>query len=48
LQKTIPINDGLLKAARRPYDPDTVRVVLDIESIEDFKIFRLRPIQDSN
>lgn len=42
LQKAIPINDGLLKVARAgQYDPDTVRVVLDIESIEDFKIFPL-------
>lgn len=42
LQKEIPINDGLLKAARAgQYDPETVRVVLDIESIEDFKIFPL-------
>lgn len=42
LSKEIPINDGLLKAARAgQYDPATVRVVLDIESIEDFKIFPL-------
>jgi len=42
LAKAIPINDGLLKVARAgQYDPDTVRVVLDIESIEDFKIFPL-------
>ena len=42
LQKAIPINDGLLKAARAgQYDPGTVRVVLDIESIEDFKVFPL-------
>lgn len=42
LKKAIPINDGLLKAARAgQFDPDTVRVVLDIESIEDFKIFYL-------
>ena len=42
MQKAIPINDGLLKAARAgQYDPETVRVVLDIESIEDFKIFPL-------
>lgn len=42
LQKAIPINDGLLKAARAgQYDPETVRVVLDIESIEDYKIFPL-------
>lgn len=42
LQKQIPINDGLLKMARAgQFDKDTVRVVLDIESIEDFKIFPL-------
>jgi N-acetylmuramoyl-L-alanine amidase len=42
LAKAIPINDGLLKAARAgQYDPETVRVVLDIESILDFKIFPL-------
>jgi N-acetylmuramoyl-L-alanine amidase len=42
LKKEIPINDGLLKMARAgQYNNDTVRVVLDIESIEDFKIFPL-------
>ncbi len=42
LRKEIPINDGLLKMARAgQYNNDTVRVVLDIESIEDFKIFPL-------
>ncbi|MBI5643908.1 MAG: N-acetylmuramoyl-L-alanine amidase [Deltaproteobacteria bacterium] len=42
LAKNIPINDGLLKTARAgQYDKDTVRVVFDIESIDDFKIFPL-------
>ena len=42
LPKSIPINDGLLKAARAgQFDKQTVRVVLDIESIEDYKIFAL-------
>ncbi|MBI5469373.1 MAG: N-acetylmuramoyl-L-alanine amidase [Deltaproteobacteria bacterium] len=42
LKKPIPINDGLLKVARAgQYDNDTVRVVLDIESIEDYKVFPL-------
>lgn len=42
LKKSIPINDGLLKAARAgQYDKNTVRVVLDIESLEDYKIFPL-------
>src|SRR3990167_5960812 len=40
LKEPIPINDGLLKMARAgQYTRDTVRVVLDIESIEDYKIF---------
>lgn len=44
LQKSIPINDGLLKKARvGQYDKNTVRVVFDIESIEDYKIF---PLED--
>jgi N-acetylmuramoyl-L-alanine amidase len=38
--KDIPIGDGLLKTARvGQYKSDTVRVVLDMESIKDFKIF---------
>lgn len=39
---TIPIGDGLLRKVRAgQYKPDVVRVVLDIESIEDHKIFSL-------
>ena len=42
LKKKIPINDGLLKRVRAgQYKDKTVRVVLDIESIEDYKIFAL-------
>jgi N-acetylmuramoyl-L-alanine amidase len=42
LKQPIPIYDGLLKMARAGQNsPDTVRVVLDIESIKDFKIFPL-------
>jgi N-acetylmuramoyl-L-alanine amidase len=42
LAKSIPIGDGLLKAVRAgQYDKDTVRVVLDIESLEDYKVFPL-------
>jgi len=42
LQRSIPIHDGLLKMARvGQYDRNTVRVVFDIESIEDYKIFPL-------
>ncbi|MCM2357361.1 MAG: N-acetylmuramoyl-L-alanine amidase [Geobacteraceae bacterium] len=38
--KDIPIGDGLLKTARiGQYRPDTVRVVLDLDSIKDYKIF---------
>lgn len=40
--KDITIGDGLLKGARiAQYKPTTVRVVLDIESMKDFKIFPL-------
>jgi N-acetylmuramoyl-L-alanine amidase len=42
LQKSIPIHDGFLKQARvGQYDKKTVRVVLDIETIKDYKIFPL-------
>ncbi|NLD36343.1 MAG: AMIN domain-containing protein [Desulfatiglans sp.] len=42
IETTIPIKDGLLKTARAgQYTPDTVRVVLDIESISGYKTFRL-------
>lgn len=38
--KDITIADGLLKTARvAQFRPDTVRVVLDMESIKDFKVF---------
>ena len=38
--KDIPIGDGLLKTARiGQFRPDTVRVVLDLDSIKDYKIF---------
>jgi len=38
----IPIKDGLLQQVRTAqYTPDTVRVVLDIESIESYKIYSL-------
>ena len=42
LMQPIEINDGLLKAARAgQYDLNTVRVVLDIESVDSYKIFAL-------
>jgi len=38
----IPIKDGLLQQVRTAqFTPDTVRVVLDIESIESYKIYSL-------
>lgn len=40
LNKDIPINDGLLKKARAgQYKKNVTRVVLDIESIEEYKIY---------
>jgi N-acetylmuramoyl-L-alanine amidase len=40
--KDVPIGDGLLRMARvAQYRPDVVRVVLDIDTIRDFKIFPL-------
>ncbi len=38
--KDLPIGDGLLKSARAAqYRADTVRVVLDIDNVRDYKIF---------
>jgi len=43
IKKTIPINDSLLQAARAgQYNSDTVRVVIDIKSFEDYNIFSLK------
>lgn len=42
LKKTIPINDSLLKATRAgQFSSDTVRVVIDIKSFENYNIFSL-------
>lgn len=42
IETEIPIKDGLLQSARAgQYTKDIVRVVLDIETIEDYKVFRL-------
>jgi N-acetylmuramoyl-L-alanine amidase len=42
VNKSVPIYDGLLKRTRAgQYNRSTVRVVLDIESLEDYKIFPL-------
>ena len=39
----VPIQDGLLKQARTDqFDKNTVRVVLDLETISDYKIFSLK------
>ncbi len=38
----VPIEDGLLRRIRtKQFSPDTVRVVLDIETVNDYKIFNL-------
>lgn len=42
LESAVPIKDGLLQRARAAqYEKDTVRVVLDIESLGGYKIFHL-------
>lgn len=42
IQNKLPIGDGILKAVRvGQYDPLTVRVVLDLETMEDFSAFIL-------
>ncbi len=42
IDSPIPIKDGLLRTARAgQYNPDTVRVVLDIDNISGYKIFPL-------
>ena len=42
LMQPIEINDGLLKAARvGQFDLNTARVVLDIESVDSYKVFAL-------
>ena len=42
-EKTIPINDNLLENARAgQYSTDTVRVVVDIKSFKNYKIFSLK------
>lgn len=42
IETDIPIKDGLLQGARAgQYSKNTVRVVLDIESIEEYKVFPL-------
>ena len=42
LKATLPIGNGMLKSVRAAqFDENTVRVVLDLEKIRDYKIFRL-------
>jgi len=42
IKTTLPVGDGLLKAVRAgQFDAETVRVVLDLEKIKDFKTFIL-------
>ena len=44
----LPIGDGLLKRARAgQYQPEVVRVVLDMESIQEFKYFTLPASEDA-
>lgn len=43
IQKQIPIDDSLLKDVRAgQYDRETVRVVVDIKSFEDYNVFSLK------
>ncbi len=43
IQNSIPVRDGLLRRIRTgQFDTDTVRVVLDTETLEDYKIFNLK------
>jgi N-acetylmuramoyl-L-alanine amidase len=42
-QETVPINDGILKQVRSSqHDPTTVRIVLDLASIQNYEAFPLR------
>lgn len=42
IQNRLPVGDGILKAVRAgQYDTDTVRIVLDLETMEDFNAFVL-------
>ncbi len=42
IQNRLPVGDGILKSVRAgQFDPDTVRIVLDLETIEDFNAYIL-------
>lgn len=43
IERSLPINDDLLSDARAgQYTPETVRVVVDIKSIKNYKVFSMR------
>jgi len=43
IERSLPINDDLLSDARAgQYSPETVRVVVDIKSIKNYKVFSMR------
>ena len=43
INTTLPVGDGILKTVRAgQFNQDTVRVVLDLEEIKDFKAFHAR------
>lgn len=42
IQNKLPVGDGILKTVRAgQFDPDTVRIVLDLENMEDFSAYIL-------
>lgn len=42
IQSKLPVGDGILKSVRAgQFDPDTVRIVLDLETMEDFNAYIL-------
>lgn len=42
IQNKLPVGDGILRSVRAgQYDPDTVRIVLDLDTMEDFSAFIL-------
>jgi N-acetylmuramoyl-L-alanine amidase len=42
VQNNLPVGDGILRSVRAgQYDPDTVRVVLDLETMDDFSAYIL-------
>jgi len=42
IQNNLPVGDGILKSVRAgQFDPDTVRIVLDLETMDDFNAYIL-------